>query len=247
MRAVGRHRARRDAADVGMVGARRGEEEQAAVVEDRHHHRDVGQVRAAIIGVVEGVDVALAHLLAAQLQDGAHRFAHRAQMDGHVRGVGDQVAVGIEDGAGEVEPLLDVDRVGGVLERDAHLLGDGHEQIVEDLEQDRVGLGAQRGALGQRLDALQEQVVVDAHLERPAGLDHDRGGLAADQRRAGDPVAGQQRLAPVDPGHNLLRRLVRRPVGEHGRVAHGLQRRRALAPAVARAPAPPPCRRYPRP
>ncbi len=189
MRAVGRHRARRDAADVGMVGARGGEEEQAAVVEDGHHHRNVGQVGATVIGVVEGVDVALAHLVAPELQDRAHRFAHRAQVDRHVRGIGDQVAVGVEDGTGEVEPLLDVDRVGGVLERDAHLLGDGHEEIVEDLEQDRVGLGAQCRALGQRLDALQEQVVVDAHLERPAGLDHDRGGLPADQGRAGDPVA----------------------------------------------------------
>ena len=65
-------------------------------------------------------------------------------MDRHVRGVGDEAAVAVEDRAGEVEPLLDVDRVGGVLERHAHLLGDRHEEVVEHLEHDRIGVGADR-------------------------------------------------------------------------------------------------------
>ena len=53
--------------------------------------------------------------------------------------------VAVEHRAGEIEPLLDVDRIGGVLQRHAHLLGDRHEQIVEDFEHDRVGFGAERG------------------------------------------------------------------------------------------------------
>ena len=53
-------------------------------------------------------------------------------------------AVAVEDRAGEIEPLLDVDRVGGVLQRHAHLLGDRHEEVVEHLEHDRIGLGADR-------------------------------------------------------------------------------------------------------
>ena len=36
-------------------------------------------------------------------------------MHRHVRRVGDQVALGVEQRAGEIEPLLDVDRVRGVL------------------------------------------------------------------------------------------------------------------------------------
>ena len=46
----------------------------------------------------------------------------------------------VEHRAGEVEPLLDVDRIGGVLQRHAHLLGDRHEEVVEDLQHHRIGL-----------------------------------------------------------------------------------------------------------
>ena len=59
--AVGRHRSGRDPADVGMVPARRDEGGRLGVfvaVEDRHDHRDVGQVRSAAIGIVEHIGVA---------------------------------------------------------------------------------------------------------------------------------------------------------------------------------------------
>ena len=65
-------------------------------------------------------------------------------MHRHVRGIGHQCAVGGEDRTGEVEPLLDVDRVGGVLQRHSHLLGDRHEQVVEHFEHDRIGISADR-------------------------------------------------------------------------------------------------------
>ena len=61
-----------------------------------------------------------------------------------MRGVGDEPAVAIEDGAGEVEPLLDVDRARGVLQRIAHLLGDRGEALVEHFEQHRIDAGAER-------------------------------------------------------------------------------------------------------
>ena len=51
--AVGRHRAGGAPADVGVVGARRGEADQAAVEVRRRDDRDVGQVRAAGERVVE--------------------------------------------------------------------------------------------------------------------------------------------------------------------------------------------------
>ena len=59
-------------------------------------------------------------------------FAHRSQMHGHVRRVGDQAAVAVEDGAGKVEPFLDVDRIGRVGQGRPHLFGDRHEQVVEN-------------------------------------------------------------------------------------------------------------------
>ena len=66
---------------------------------------------------------------------------------------------GVEQRAGEVEPLLDVDRVGGVLQLQAHLLGDRHEQVVEHLEHHRVDRGADGDARGARLDALEHEVI----------------------------------------------------------------------------------------
>src|SRR3954470_23712500 len=55
-------------------------------------------------------------------------------MHRHVRGIRHQRAVVRKDRTGENEPLLDIHRVGGVLQRDAHLLGDRHEQVVEHLQ-----------------------------------------------------------------------------------------------------------------
>ena len=56
----------------------------------------------------------------------------------HMGGIGDQITRGIEDGAGEIQTLLDIDRIGRVLQRIAHLFGNRHEQIVEDFQHHRV-------------------------------------------------------------------------------------------------------------
>ena len=90
-------------------------------------------------------------------------------MHRHVRRIGDQPPVAVEDRAGEVEPLLDVDRIGGVLQHHAHLLGDRHEQVVEDLEHHRVGLGADGGALGQGHDAVEHDRVAGVTVARQPG------------------------------------------------------------------------------
>ena len=152
-----RHRAGRRAADIGMMAARGDVEEDflAGVVEHRRHHRDVGQMRAAIIGRVEREDVAGMDVARIEADDGLDRAVHRAEMHRHVRRVGDQRAGAVEDRAGEIQPLLDVDRIGGVLQRHAHLLGDRHEEVVEHFQHDRVGLGAERRLPALLLDAAQ--------------------------------------------------------------------------------------------
>jgi hypothetical protein len=45
-------------------------------------------------------------------------------MHGDMRGVGDELTVPVEQRAGKIQPLLDVDRVRRVGEGHAHLLGD---------------------------------------------------------------------------------------------------------------------------
>ena len=116
---------------------------RGVVVEDRLDRRDVGEVGAAVVRGVHHVDVAGHHgrVVADRRLD---RLAHRPEVHRHVGGVGDQVAARVEDGAAEVESLLDVDRHRGVLQHQAHLLGDVHEQVVEDLQLDRVDGGADR-------------------------------------------------------------------------------------------------------
>ncbi len=137
---VGRHAAGTDAADLGVVRAVGGKEERRGAVrhEYRRDHRDVGQMRAAAIGVVGEHDVAgrqVGHVA----QHAAHRLAHRAEVHRHVRRVRHQGPRAVEHRAREVEPLLHVDRERGAAQHGAHLFGDGGEAVVEELELDRVG------------------------------------------------------------------------------------------------------------
>ena len=102
----------------------------------------------------------------------------------------------VEHRAGEVEPLLDVDRVGGVLQRHAHLLGDRHEQVVEHLQHHRIGLGAdgvRALAAPRRASARDGSSRVSRGL--PAGLDHDGLVRLDDDGRACDLVAGRKLIA----------------------------------------------------
>ena len=165
-----------------------------------------------MVGVVEDVDVAAAHRpLASRLRLDHHldRLAHGAEVHRHVRGVGDQAALGVEDRAGEVEPLLDVDRVRGGLQPHPHLLGDRHEQVVEDLQHHRVGAGADARPGGPRRDARQQQVAAVAHDGLPARLDHGGGEVLGDDGRAVDGVPGPQ------PGPREQVHLRPGPAGEH--------------------------------
>ena len=204
--AVGGHRAGGDAAEVGVVAARGHEEAWfVAFHEHRHDDGDVGEVvRAAVIGGVERVGVAApdtAAVAGTLAQDRAHAFAHRAEVYRHVRGVGDQPTLAVEDRAREVEPLADVDRRGAVLKRAAHFLGDRHEKAVEDFEADRVGSGqvvARDDLCSGRARAGEEQSALALDLGAPAGFDDRRRKRVDDDRGAGDGAAGGEGAALVE-------------------------------------------------
>eukprot|EP00982_Pelagococcus_subviridis_P008144 30817-Pelagococcus_subviridis.AAC.1 len=88
---------------------------------------DVPRVQSrAFIGAVPPIELPL------------HRAAHRAEVHGDVRRVGDEAAVGAEQRAAEVQTLFDVRRRGRALQRSAHLLRDAHEPVVEYRQLDRV-------------------------------------------------------------------------------------------------------------
>ena len=64
----------------------------------------------------------------------AHAQTHGAEVDGDVRRVDDQPALGVEQSAGEILALLDVGRDGRSLEHLAHLSGDAGESVAHEFE-----------------------------------------------------------------------------------------------------------------
>jgi hypothetical protein len=143
------------------------------VVEHRCADGDVRKMSAAVIGGIDAVNVAGTNVAMVLADYGFNGTVHGAEMHGHVRRVGDQGTVMREHRAGKVQPLLDIHRVGGVLQRYAHLLGDRHEQIVENLQHDRVGMRADRMGALEFFRARQQEMIFCGHFGLPAGLDHD--------------------------------------------------------------------------
>ena len=153
-----------------------------------------------------------------------------------MRRVGDEIARLVEDRAGKVEPFLDVHAPGGVGERRAHLVGDRHEQVVENLEQHRVGFrpGGGRAALGG--GAGEHEVAGSVDFGRPVRFDHVGAGRLADDRGANDArarpegraVVERHLLPAVEPGADPVDgRAVALGRGHRGRgagVAHRLYR-----------------------
>ena len=223
--APGRHGAGGDATDVGVVAAGGDEESYGAGgVEDGGDDGDVGEMGAAVVGVVEGEDVAGAEGVLAAAQYGAHGVAHGAEVDGDMGGVGDEMALAVEEGAGEVEALLDVDGIGGVDEGGAHLFGDGHEEVVEYFEHDGVGAGADGRGAPRGFGAGEQEIPLVGDLGPPFGFD-DGGGVGFDEESgAGDAGAGGEGLALVDGGGECPAAGVEIDVGDGRRILSTNQR-----------------------
>ena len=155
--------------------------------------------------------------------DGAHRLAHRAQVHGDVRRVRDQSGVAVEHRAGEVEPLADVGRDRGAAQHRAHLLGDRHEQVVHDLEPDRIDLArrARSGRLAGQIGEDDAPLRVERELE--ARIDDQGAGRFEHQRRAGQHRAGRERLALVDRDV-LAERAVAEDARQPARARRGARR-----------------------
>ncbi len=168
--AAGRHRARRDSADVGVVRARSRDEIDPAAgsVENRRHHGHVRKVRAAVVGRVDEERVAGPHQCPVGLEHGGDARSHRPEMHRHVRRVGD----------------LDVHRARGLAQHHAHLLGNVHEQPVEHFEPQRVGaeVGAGPGG-GGRGTTFEEQSALGHDRCAPAHRDPGGRSLLDQQRR----------------------------------------------------------------
>ena len=197
--AVGRHGARRDPADVGVMRPRGHEKIRRFRVLEEHrgNHREVGQVRAAVVGRVHQVGLARARAGLAGGQDRLDAGVHRPEMHRHVRRVGHQFGARIEQGAGKVQPFLDVDRVRGVFQHRPHLFGNVHEAVVEHFQQHRIGHVA--GGLDPVLarEAGKDKMTPGSRRCLPARR-NDRGGvILGNDGRTRDGVSGAQVPPPV--------------------------------------------------
>ena len=149
-------------------------------------------------------------------------------MHRHVGGVGHQLACGIEQCAGEVQALLDVDGRRSTLQGAAHGLGDGHEAMSHDLQHHGVQCDIHVHSRG-FVDALQVQGALIEHGGLPARGDPCGGGILHAHSGASDHLTCSQFLA--SPDGNLLPGIVKKdppgiPGGSCGLVRDGWVRYR---------------------
>ena len=132
----GRKARRLHAANVCVVGPADGEAEGRTRDEG-----DVGEMRSARVGIVQGPDLSRR---GAALHYGRDGLGHGTEMNGDVLGLHDHPAAVIEQRRRAVAPFLDVRREGRPDEHGAHLLGDGKKRAADHLELDRDPLATHR-------------------------------------------------------------------------------------------------------
>ena len=218
---------------------------QPGVQIHRRDHRHVGQVRAAVVRVVEHVDVArrIAGLRSITV-------LIDSLIEPRCTGMCGALAISSPSASNsaqrEVQPLLDVHRVGGVLQPQPHLLGDVHEQVVEDLEHHRVGVGADR-VLRRRAAARACSSSGPAAVSRACQPGSTTVVALRSATIAGPSMrrAGRQRLAHVQAGVApaavgcACARARRAPAVWRARSALGRRRRRSARRRRSPRPTPP--------
>ena len=128
----------RRTADVGMMRPDHRPEHQRALGEHRHEHGQVGQMRAAAIGIVQQIDVVRRGFGKARRQR-LGRPWHGADMHRDMIRLRHQAAARVDQRDGEIPGRVQDLRVGGAQHRLPHLLGDGVQPVLQHGDGDRVG------------------------------------------------------------------------------------------------------------
>ena len=138
LRGIGGVGAGHPPADIAVVTDGAGECEPLALVEQRLHDEDVGQVHAAVEGIVHDEDVARRDVVAERAHDGGHGRRHRAQMPRQRQALRGELAVGVGKARRVVHVVLQHPRVGGPEHRERHLVRNREDGVLEELEDDGV-------------------------------------------------------------------------------------------------------------
>ena len=177
---VGSIRPRHTPADIAVVGDDHGEAEQPLPGKDRLEHEDVGQVHAAVIGVVEHDHVAGKHVIAEAFDDHVHRIGHRTEVQRDGLGLAEDAPLGVADRHGIIEHVAHDRRARRAHDGIGHVVDDGVEPRLDDGEGDGVD-GAHEAGL-QRRDKTAGRVGLDPRSRR-----NDDGRVRAlDDHRSGE-------------------------------------------------------------
>ena len=116
----------------------RGPADEPRVHEDGLEDVEVGQVRPALERIVQDEHVA-GHEARAELAPHVrHGVGDGAQVQRQGEALGDQATLDVAEGAGHVHGVLEVVRVGGAHERDGHLVHDGVQAVLHQLEENGI-------------------------------------------------------------------------------------------------------------
>uniref|UniRef100_A0A182IL16 Secreted protein n=1 Tax=Anopheles atroparvus TaxID=41427 RepID=A0A182IL16_ANOAO len=208
---VGRHRAGRDATDVRVVSPGCHEEHRPGLITGGEHRRydgQIGQMRSSGLRMVGQENVAGFERATAHPQLVLDRLLHGTEVHRDVRRVAHQPPVRAEQGAGEIEPLLDVGRDGRALQDAPHLLGDAHEPMVEDAQLHRIQPLVNRRYARLARVQFDHQIAAPGNESLRARFDHDRGQPVDDDGRSVDcrrHVRFIEQRRPPAPSHpNVL-------------------------------------------
>ncbi|MNV47803.1 hypothetical protein D3C71_1396800 [compost metagenome] len=109
-----------------------------ALIEEGHEHEDVGQVHAALVGVVDDHRVTGREAVAVARLHRGHGFGNGAQVQRDGLGLRDHLAVAVADRGRVVHDVLDDFRARGAQHGVGDFVHDGVHRVLDHGEGDRV-------------------------------------------------------------------------------------------------------------
>ena len=128
----------RGTADIRVMRAHHRPEHDAPFGKDRHNGGEVRQMRPAMIGVVQQIDIAFLYAIAKGIAHCLHGKGHGADMHRDVIRLRHQPRFGITQRDGEIARRVQDLRIGGAQHRLPHFLHNGAEAVIEDRERDGI-------------------------------------------------------------------------------------------------------------
>ena len=135
-------RTRHATADIGVMADHDRECATPLIGENRHEHEHVGQMHAAVIGIVHDDDIAVMQIAAEFRQHRLHRLGDGAEVLGDGLGLRHHLSVGRAKRRGEIHHVLDDLRARDAHDGIGHVIGDRIETALDHRESDRIDFHA---------------------------------------------------------------------------------------------------------